>query len=129
MKKTNNWINTLFALIFIAIPSLIIFYFLLPTWSNKLVISYWKMWIVAIGFCFYSFAISFGFVYFKILSIDSLNFNIPITLSLMTIFVSYNLPTWAIFLIVVLVIITSFPINIWTQNYKKKKIKKIKKNN
>ena len=128
MRK-NNWSNALFTLIFIALPSLIMFYFLLPTWSNKEVLAYSSMWLVAIGFCLYSFLINILFIYYKILSLESINFNIPITLCLMSLFLSYKLPTWAMFLIVLSIIIFTFPINVWTNKYKNQKLIKINKKN
>ena len=124
MTKNKSGLNSLFTLIFIALPSLIIFYFLLPTWANKQVVSHREMWLIAFGFCLYSFLLNFLLIYFKILSIESLNFNIPMTFSLMALFVGYKLPFWIMFLIILGIIMFALPINIITNKYRHQKLNK-----
>ena len=129
MKKNDGWINALFSLVFIAAPALVIFYFLLPTWTGYEEISYGMIWVVALGFLTYIAILSFALIYFEWLTIESLNFNIPISLALMAILVTYPLPLWAVAIIVVAIVLFAFPINIMVTKYKENKILKRKKSN
>ncbi|MCK5806997.1 MAG: hypothetical protein KAG91_01210 [Mycoplasmataceae bacterium] len=118
MKKNDGWMNALFALIFIATPAITLFYFILPTWSNKEVLSYGMIWVVAIGFIAYAILLSTLLIMLKIISIDSLNFNVPIAFALMAILVTYTLPLWATGVIVIGVILMAFPMNMLTTKIK-----------
>ena len=117
MKKHDGWISSLFALIFIAVPALIIFLFFLPSWSNNFDINYGYIWLIALSFFVYVALIHFIAIYCQIISIESLNFNVPISISLMAILVCYPLPIWLTFLIVFLCIMSAFPTNILTNKY------------
>ncbi|MCK5866986.1 MAG: hypothetical protein KAG14_01165 [Mycoplasmataceae bacterium] len=118
MKKNDGWMNALFALIFIATPAITIFYFILPTWSNKEVLNYGMIWVVAIAFIIYAILFSTLLILLNILSIESLNFNIPIAFALMSILVTYPLPLWATGVIVIGVVLMAFPMNMLTTKIK-----------
>lgn len=127
MKQNDGWINALFSLVFIAAPALIIFYFLLPGWTGHEVVSYGIIWLVAISFFVYVGILSWLLIHFKWLAIDSLNFNVPISLALMTILVTYPLPFWAMGVLVVIAVLLAFPVNIAVTKYKEKKIIKLRR--
>ena len=129
MKQNDGWVNALFSLLFIAVPAIVLFYFFLPSWSGKDPSSYGMIWGIAIGFWAYVGLLSFLLIYFDLLSIESLNFNIPIALALMMILVSYPLPLWATGILVIVCVLIALPVNILTTRIrennqsKKKKLK------
>ncbi|NQZ66189.1 MAG: hypothetical protein HRT99_03180 [Mycoplasmatales bacterium] len=126
MKKNDGWLNALFSLVFIATPALIIFYFFLPSWSGFERVSYGTIWGIAIGFIFYVILLSVILIRFEILSIESLNFNIPISIVLVIILVSYPLALWATAIFVIIGILLAFPVNMLVNKYKESKIKQKK---
>ena len=124
MKKNDGWMNALFALIFIAVPAIILFYFILPGWTNKKpTFGYDIVWVIAIGFIVYTILFSIILIIFKVLSIESLNFNVPIAFALMGILVTYPLPLWATGVIVISVVLMAFPMNILTTKIKRSLIR------
>lgn len=127
MKTNDGWINALFSLVFIAAPALVLFYFFLPTWNPDANYSYWITWIITIIFFIYVGLLSLLLIYFKWLTIESLNFNIPITLVLMLILVTNPLPLWATALFVLTGVFTAIPVNIITTKIKENKIREYKK--
>ena len=124
MKNSDSWVNALFSLVFIAVPAIVLFYFFLPSWTGKEPESYGLIWGIAIGFWAYVALLSFLLIYFKLLSIESLNFNVPIALALMVILVSYPIPLWATGILVFVCVMIAFPINMLTtrirENYQSK---------
>ena len=127
MKKNDGWVNALFALIFIAVPAVILFYFFLPSWTDKKPIEYGYIWLIAISFLLYVGLFSFILIKFDWLPFESLNFNVPISVSLMIILVSHPLPLWATALLVLLGILSAFPVNIYTTRLRESKTKQSKK--
>ena len=111
MKKNDGWINALSAMLLIVVPVLIGFYFLLPDWTSKWVISYGVMWGVSFGFMAYVAIMSYILIHFKVLTIDSIAFNIPITIVMVGIFLSPGIAIWARGLIVLGLILTAIPSN------------------
>lgn len=124
MKKTDGWVTALFALVFIAVPAVILFYFFLPEWTDKKPINYSYIWLIAISFWVYTGILTFILIRFEWLSIDSINFNIPISITMMLILLTSPLPLWATALFVLFGILTAFPTNIFVTRLKEKQIKK-----
>ena len=112
MKTNDGWLNALFALLFIAVPAIVGFYFLLPDWTGYDVVSYGSMWGIGLGFAVYVIIASTLVIYFKILTIDSLNFDIPITLVFVAMFVTSGIPLWGRILLVITCVLLTFPVNI-----------------
>ncbi|MCK5945752.1 MAG: hypothetical protein KAG04_00620 [Mycoplasmataceae bacterium] len=128
MKKNDGWMNALFALLLIVVPVLVGFYFLLPDWTGRYVISYGAMWGVAIGFIAYVVLISYILIKVKLLTLDSIAFNIPVTIVMVGIFVSPYLPIWARGLIVLTLIMSALPANMLVTRIKEEIVYKNKKN-
>lgn len=115
MKKRDfsGWSITLVALTFVAIPAFVLFYFLMPDWNpNALHIKMWQMLLIALGFVFYTITINLLFIYLKILKVKSLTFIVPIAISLMIIFISFELHIWLRLLLATLGMLTVIPMNI-----------------
>lgn len=126
MKNNNGWINALFSLVFIATPSLFLFFFFLPSWNGYERVSYGMIWVIALGFISYVLLFSFLVIHYEILTIDSLSFNIPITMVLMSILISYPLPLWATAVFVILMVLFAFPVNVFVNNFKERRKHKTK---
>lgn len=101
--------TALITLIFVVVPALVMFYFLMPSWAGKQVISLGYMFLVAFGFIIYSISIGAFFVWTRTLTPFALAFLIPISLALMIMFVSYDLPIWAQMLLTLPGIATVIP--------------------
>ena len=127
MKRNDGWTNALVALVFIAVPAVILYYFLLPDWTNKEVISLGASMGIAIGFIVFTIAWTSLFIKFEILPYQALNFNIPVALGLMMLFVTYDLTMWARALLLILVILLAFPINMLTDKLITSKRRKLNK--
>lgn len=117
MKRTNQWINALFALIFIAVPAMVAFVFWVPYWDIADEQPYWFYWALSGGFIIYVALLSWLLIHFEVLYLDSLNFNVPITLVFVSLFVSYEWHMAIRVILVVLMVLVALPITIWT-NYK-----------
>lgn len=127
MKRNDGWTNALVALVFIAVPAVILYYFLLPDWTNKEVISLGASMGIAIGFIAFTIAWTSLFIKFEILPYQALNFNIPVALGLMMLFVTYDLTMWARVLLLILVILLAFPVNMMTDKLITSKRRKLNK--
>lgn len=119
MIKNDSWMNALFSLVFIAVPALIMYYFLLPDWTGKEVVTYPYIWLISFSFLAYVALLSFLLIRFNILSFQSLNFNVPLALCLVLIFVTYDVDLWGRALILIAGILTALPMNMITDKYKK----------
>lgn len=127
MKKNDGWINALFSLVFIATPALILYFFYLPTWSGNDDQAYWVVWVIALLFMVYVVVLSYVLIKFEWLTIESLNFNIPITLALMAIMVTYTLPLWATAIITLAMVMVALPVNMWTTRFRNIQISKLRR--
>ncbi len=115
----------LFTMVFIAVPFLVVeFYvFSLPAFKissgdvDILMILY-----VTIGFLVYSLGISILVVWLKILHIDSLKFNIPITLFYMVLMITYGAELYYVITFSILAMLMAIPTNIFITKYKESKI-------
>lgn len=126
-RWSNGWVKALFALVFIAVPAFVGYIFFLPDWSNAgQKYDLWFYWVVAIGFIIYALGFSFILIYFDILGVDSLAFNIPLAIVLAIIFVTFpwgHGGWWALrALMVILGICTAWPINTIIYNWQERKI-------
>lgn len=131
MIKPNHWLNALFALVFIAIPALIGFYFWLPDWNNDFEIGYWFYWVISLAFVAYVAVLSFFMIKLKILSIDIITFYLPLTFVFMAIFISFDWSVILRFFIVIIAILTALPANMFVvkikDRYRQTILKKRKK--
>lgn len=112
MKKKRNygsWMTALITMIFVVVPALVLFYFLMPSWAGKEVINIGYMFLVAFGFILYSIGIGALFVWTRTLTPFGVAFLVPIALALMLIFVSDPLPIWAQMLLTLPGILTVIP--------------------
>lgn len=126
MRKNDGWVNALFALVFIAVPAILLFYFYLPSWSGQKPLPYGYIWLIAIIFWIYVGLLSFLLIKFQWLALESLNFNVPISVSLMLILITSPLPLWATALFVIGGVLTAIPVNIYTTRFRENRAKKPK---
>ena len=82
---------------------------------------------IAIGFIAFTIAWTSLFIKFEILPYQALNFNIPVALGLMMLFVTYDLTMWARVLLLILVILLAFPVNMMTDKLITSKRRKLNK--
>lgn len=111
-KKYHGWNTALFALVFIAAFALIGYIFLLPDWTNRIVLPYIYLWMIGLGFTIYSFLITWLFIWLKVLTYDSFTFIVPLSIIFVIILVTYPLPWWARTLLVFGGIFITIPVNI-----------------
>lgn len=128
MKKTGGWVNSLFALVFIAVPAMIGYLFYLPGWGNNKASATWIYWVGAVIYLIYVALISYIFISLKILGVDALNFNIPMSLVFVSIFVSFNWHIALRALTAIIMVFIAWPINSLTNLYYDKMRVKIMKN-
>ena len=123
MKKDKNWETIIFALLFIAAPALIGFYFLLPDWrpDNKPLLSYGYIWLISLGFIVFVGLLSALFIYLNYINWSSMKFIIPIVITFSIMYVTYPLPIWARAVLVIVSITFSFPINMFVDKIINKK--------
>ena len=120
--KNNGWANTLFAMVFIAMPFLVLAFFVFhvaPFKNNMLNIS-----LMTIGFTIYAIGFSFIVVWLDVLHIDSLKFNIPITLVFMVLLFTFDTELYYIIPFSIVAILTTIPTNIFVTKYKESRIRK-----
>ena len=128
MKKNDGWVNALFALVFIAVPAMIIYYFILPDWTGRIVLPLGSTMGIAVGFIAAIMGITALLIKFELLPYQAINFNIPVAVGLMVLLVSYDLSMWARVLLIVAVILMAFPVNMFTSYLiRNKKYKLMKK--
>ena len=120
--KNNGWANTLFAMVFIAIPFLVILFFVFGVSPFK--DNYTNMALLSAGFALYSLLLSFVVVFLGVLHIDSLKFNIPISLVFMVLLFTYDAELYYLIPFSILAILTSIPANILVTKYKESRIRK-----
>ncbi len=120
--RYKGWITTLFSLVFIAGIALIGYAFLLPDWTKKQAVSYGFLWLIGFGYLLYAILISYFFIFLKILNYQSLVFTIPLAFVFFIIFVTSPLPLWARALLVFAGIMITVPVNIFVENFHKKKL-------
>ena len=112
----------LFAMVLIAIPFLVLAFFVFhmePFKDNVLNTS-----LMSIGFSIYAIGLSFIVVWLKVLHIDSLKFNIPISLVFMALLFTFDAELYYLIPFSILAILTAIPTNIFVTKYKESRIRK-----
>lgn len=119
-KDFSGWSITLVALTFVVVPAFLLFYFLMPDWNpNAVDLNIGFLLLISFGFVIYSFLINILFMWLRIVKKNSLAFIIPISISLMIIFITYDLPLWSRLLLATSGMLTVIPINMFI--YRKSK--------
>ncbi len=90
------------------------YYFLLPDWTGEPPFNKGGMWGVALGYAAYVILISSFLIFTKLVSYNSLNFNIPLGLIFAVLFISYGLPTWSRAVLIISMVFLAFPVNMLT---------------
>ena len=135
-KKENKkivslrpFILTIFLSLFVILPNIIWWLFATPDAKNQLIKTTWMIYTIPIIWMIFIYGLSSIFVYFKVLSIKSLNWIIPLELVLLTLIISFKINSLylriGIIIIVVLITaaISNFMIN-GLLDYFEKKVEK-----
>lgn len=107
--KNDGWTNALFALVFLAVPGLLFIFWLfgLDGIDDNTGIQ------IGIGFGFVAYGILFSIfaIWIKWLSIDSLSFNIPITIVFGVLMMTNEGPIWLMAITAFAGVMTALPAN------------------
>ncbi|NQZ29111.1 MAG: hypothetical protein HRT98_01870 [Mycoplasmatales bacterium] len=126
-KRTGAWTQALVTLIFILIPAIIMWIFLSKDFNVKQVLNLGELWGVAIGFIGYALLITLFLIWIQLIWIDTMNFTLPVAIVLMSILLSQNVVIWGRALIVISLIFTALPVNMFTIRYIERKVDKNRK--
>ncbi|WP_041362977.1 MAG3450 family membrane protein [[Mycoplasma] mobile] len=127
IKRSSAWTKSLFLLFFIMIPAILIWFFTSPDFGDNIFgFSFGIFFVISLGFFLYSILIGILFFYFKIVDLQVFYFLIPISFSLVGIYLSYALPIWARFIITVILILSAIPTNFIINLIEDKMVWKVK---
>ncbi len=122
-KRTGAWTQALVTLVFILIPAIIMWVFLSKDFNAKQVLTVGELWGVSIGFIGYSILVTLFLMWIQLIWIDTMNFTLPVAIVLMSILLSQDVVIWGRALIVIALIFTALPVNMFTIRYIEHKIK------
>lgn len=122
MLKYQSWISALFVLVLIAIPAMVGLFFVLD--AN---LPYWWMIIFALVIVIGGFLLTFIFYKFKVITIDTFNFALPISIVFAFLFIARDFPWWAMLLMAIVGVFCALPTNAVVASIKRKKALKSKK--
>ncbi|TCG11516.1 MAG3450 family membrane protein [Mycoplasma todarodis] len=123
-KRTGSWTQALVTLVFILIPAIVMWVFLSKDFNAKPILSTGELWGVAVGFVGYALLVTLFLIWIQLIWIDTMNFTIPVSIVLMSILLSQNVVIWGRALIVIALIFTALPVNMFTIRFIEHKISK-----
>lgn len=107
MKKYSAWFITLFALAFIAVPGIVGIYFMVNENYN-----YGIVFGAAFGILVGGFIITFLGMKAQLFGIEAFTFIMPLSIVFFGLFATMYSPWWAMVIVALVGILSSFPINI-----------------
>ncbi|MGL5357574.1 MAG: MAG3450 family membrane protein [Metamycoplasmataceae bacterium] len=127
-SRKNSWIKALFTLFVVAIPSIMIWFFLSKDFGggDQNVLNFGYGILISIGFIIAVFLLSYLFYYFKICDVSLFTFSLPVAITFMGIYLSSFLnstdPNYILYrsLIVLPLTLTVIPINMFITKIKLK---------
>ena len=122
MKKHDGWLTSLFALIFIATPSIVGIFLLVDSET----IDYGLIWGIGTAILIGSNLITYLAYKFKLLAIDAFTFIFPLSVVFFLIYGTMYEAWWLMLIVAVIGVLTSFPANIVVTRIKEDKLAKIK---
>ncbi|CAM9109170.1 MAG3450 family membrane protein [Mycoplasma todarodis] len=126
-KRTGSWTQALVTLVFILIPAIVMWIFLSKDFNAKQVLTTGELWAVAIGFVSYALLITLFLMWIQLIWIDTMNFTLPVAMVLMSILLSQDVVIWGRALIVISLIFTALPVNMFTIRYIERRVDKNRK--
>ena len=126
-KRTGAWTQALVTLVFILIPAIVMWVFLSKDFDAKQVLTTGELWAVAIGFVSYALLITMFLMWIQLIWIDTMNFTLPVAMVLMSILLSQDVVIWGRALIVISLIFTALPVNMFTVRYIERKVDRNRK--
>ena len=119
IMKNNGWVNALFALFFLVVPGIILIFLIfdLNGIDNNLLVQAG----VGIAFIVYGVLLSILVILIKWIAIESLAFNIPITIVFGLLMITNEGPIWLMAIMTFVAIMTALPANGLVQKLKRRK--------
>ncbi len=123
-KRTGAWTQALVTLVFILVPAIVMWVFLSKDFDAKQVLTTGELWAVAFGFVGYALLITLFLMWIQLIWIDTMNFTLPVAMVLMSILLSQDVVIWGRALIVIALIFTALPVNMFTIRYIERRVDK-----
>lgn len=120
MKKYSSWLSALFALVFIAVPSIVIIYFLMDMSPNYGIV-FGSAFAVLIG----GNLLAYIAYKLEVFGIDAFSFIVPITIVFFGLIATVYQHWWVMLIVALVGVLSSFPTNMLITKIKEHKRHKL----